>query len=67
MSTAGAAGRKRTLLLTWWVGMAALVLSLAFKGTAHGNLARGVFYGCLITTAVVWGIELISRRGLPKT
>ena len=60
-------GRKRNLLVAWWVGMAALLLSVALKGTAFGTLARSIFYGSLITTALVWIGELIDRRDLPKT
>ena len=59
-------GRKRNLLIAWWVGMAALILSVAFKDTAYGTTARSIFYGCLITTALVWIGEFIERRGLPK-
>ena len=55
------------LQLTWWVGMAALVISSATAGTAYGALARRVFYGCLVTTAVLWGVELVARRGVPRT
>ena len=67
MAISDTRARKRMLLMTWWVGMAALILSVAFNGTAHGNLARGVFYGCLITAALVWIGALIARLRLPET
>jgi hypothetical protein len=38
VNTAGTTLRTACRLMTWWIGMVALILSQVFEDTVHGNL-----------------------------